>query len=255
MVKVQIFFRWAVWKKKSCNDLSGFQLAFQCVAVCCSVLQCVAVCYSVLQWRAVMIFQDSNLHSDEPVSSVCVVVRYSVLQCVAVRCSVMIFQNTDLHSNDHFESRLFGNALYCVAACRSAMQYVPVCCRSISSLVFSGTDCIVHLYLNVLLPYSRNSCSHMFIWMCIVHLYLNVYRRSTFKYSASPIYIHSPIYIQIQVHNTFNYRCTLCTSTCIWMCFSHIPVTVAPICFFSAVIIVHRRRDSIVGVIWLVHVC
>ena len=113
--------------------------------------------------RAAMIFQDSNLHSDEPVSSVCVVVRYSVLQCVAVRCSVMIFQNTDLHSNDHFESRLFGNALYCVAACRSAMQYVPVCCRSISSLVFSGTDCIVHLYLNVLLPYSRNSCSHMFI--------------------------------------------------------------------------------------------
>ena len=55
-----------------------FQVALQCVAVCCKMKQCVAVCCSVLQCVAVCCSVLQN-------EAVCC----SVLQCVAVCCSVL----------------------------------------------------------------------------------------------------------------------------------------------------------------------
>jgi len=104
---IDVTYAWVTMSHWICSVL-------QCVAMCCSALQCIAVCGSELQ-RVSLVWRDSMTHwcdiwmsNDKSLSHV------TRVKCISNRVGSRF-------------TCLFW-VLQCVAVCRSALQYVTVCC-------------------------------------------------------------------------------------------------------------------------------
>ena len=119
-----------------------FYPAFQCVAMCCSVLQCVAVRCTVMicsafHWNEMHYVRwlDITTHKFYPAFQ-CVAVCCSVLQCVALCCTVL--QSAMKYTIYHDCSPDYLQILPCDSVCFSVLQCIAVCCSVLQCVAVSS---------------------------------------------------------------------------------------------------------------------